>query len=125
MEQGVSQRVFFVTYIHDLQFRFKMRFKRVLPRGGPILVFSRAHRRPIAAILCTGGPDVIRKKVWSFYRTISGVLLCWELDNRKGHEGPTAGRWGVLSGPPRPLPGKNATQGLLEVKDTPRHRTLR
>jgi len=26
-----------------------------------------------AAILCTGGLDVIRKEAWSFYRTISGV----------------------------------------------------
>ena len=33
-----------------------------------------------AAILCTGGPDVIRKEAWSFYRTSSGVRLCWELE---------------------------------------------
>ena len=29
-----------------------------------------------AAILCTGGLDVIRKDAWSFYRTISDVRLC-------------------------------------------------
>ena len=31
------------------------------------------------AILCTGGPDVIRKEAWPPYRTSSGVRLCWEL----------------------------------------------
>ena len=39
---------------------------------------------PIAAILCTGGPDVIRKEAWCFHRTISGVRLCWELEEPKG-----------------------------------------
>ena len=38
---------------------------------------------PVAVILCTGGPDVIRKGPWSFYRTISGVRLCWELEQPK------------------------------------------
>ena len=28
-----------------------------------------------AAILCTGGLDIIRKEAWSFYKTISGVCL--------------------------------------------------
>ena len=36
------------------------------------------------AILCTGGPDVIRKEAWPFYRTISGLRLCWELEEPKG-----------------------------------------
>ena len=27
--------------------------------------------------------DVIRKKAWSYYRTISGVRLCWELEGPK------------------------------------------
>ena len=27
---------------------------------------------------------MIRKEAWSFYRTISGVLLCWELEEPKG-----------------------------------------
>ena len=35
-------------------------------------------------ILCTGGPDVIRKEAWPFYRTISGVRLCWELEEPAG-----------------------------------------
>jgi len=39
---------------------------------------------PVAAILCTGGPDVIRKEAWPFYKTISGVRLCWELEEPKG-----------------------------------------
>jgi len=38
---------------------------------------------PTAAILCTGGPDVIRKEAWPFYRTISGVRVCWELEEPK------------------------------------------
>ena len=32
----------------------------------------------------TGGPDVIRKEAWPCYRTISGVRLCWELEEPKG-----------------------------------------
>ena len=40
-----------------------------------------------AAILCTGGPDVIRKEAWSFYRTISGVRLWWELEEPEGPKG--------------------------------------
>ena len=40
-----------------------------------------------AAILCTWGPDVIRKEAWSFYRTSSGVRLCWELEEPKGPKG--------------------------------------
>ena len=39
-----------------------------------------------AAILCTGEPDVIRKGEWPFYRTISGVRLCWELEELQGPE---------------------------------------
>ena len=39
-----------------------------------------------AATLCTGGLDVIRKEAWSFYRTISGVRLCWELEEPEGPE---------------------------------------
>ena len=31
-------------------------------------------------VLCTGGPDVIRKEAWPSYRTISGVRLSWELE---------------------------------------------
>ena len=32
------------------------------------------------AIFCTGGLDVIRNEALTFYRTISGVRLCWELE---------------------------------------------
>ena len=38
----------------------------------------------VAAILFTGGPDVIRNDAWSFYKTISGVRLCWELEEPEG-----------------------------------------
>ena len=30
---------------------------------------------------------MIRKEAWPFYRTISGVCLCWELEEPKGLEG--------------------------------------
>ena len=33
----------------------------------------------------TGGLDVIRKEAWPFCRTISGVRLCWELEEPRGH----------------------------------------
>ena len=33
------------------------------------------------------GPDVIRKEAWPFYRTSSGVRLCWELEEPKGPKG--------------------------------------
>ena len=39
------------------------------------------------AIFCTGGPDVIRKQAWPFYRTIFGVRICWELEEAKGPKG--------------------------------------
>jgi len=41
---------------------------------------------------CRGGPDVIRKAAWPFYRTISGVRLCWELEEPKGPQGSVAFR---------------------------------
>ena len=40
--------------------------------------------RPRHAPPCTWGADVIRKEAWSFYRIISGVRLCWELEEPKG-----------------------------------------
>ena len=40
-----------------------------------------------AAILCTGGLDVLRKEAWPFYRTISGVRLYWVLEQPKGPKG--------------------------------------
>ena len=30
---------------------------------------------------------MIRKEAWPFYRPISGVLLCWELEELKGPNG--------------------------------------
>ena len=48
---------------------------------------------PVAAILYTGGPGVIRKAAWPSYKTISGVCLCKELEEPKGpKEGPCAHR---------------------------------
>ena len=54
-------------------------------------------------ILCTGGPDVIRKEAWRFYRTISGVRLCWKLEEPEG-----------LKGPIRPEAGLSALRRLFE-----------
>ena len=39
------------------------------------------------AIFCTGGPDVIPKEAWPFYRKMSGFRLCWELEEPKGLTG--------------------------------------
>ena len=33
------------------------------------------------------GLDVNRKEAWRFYRTCSGVRLCWELEEPKGPKG--------------------------------------
>jgi len=35
---------------------------------------------------------VIRKEAWPFYRTISGVRLCWEIEERKGPKGQIDGQ---------------------------------
>ena len=40
-----------------------------------------------SAILCTGELDVIQKEAWPFYRTSSGVHLCWELEEPNGPTG--------------------------------------
>ena len=56
-------------------------------RGTPV---RGARARPKGGLqieLCTGGPDVIRKEAWPLYRTISGVRLCWELEEPKGFKG--------------------------------------
>ena len=37
------------------------------------------------------GPDVIRKGAWSFFKSISGVRLCWELEEPKGPKGRLGG----------------------------------
>ena len=34
-----------------------------------------------------GGLDLIRMEAWPFYRTLSGVRLCWELEEPKGPNG--------------------------------------
>ena len=39
------------------------------------------------AKLCTGGLDVIQKEAWAFFRTSSGVRLCWELEEPNGPKG--------------------------------------
>jgi hypothetical protein len=38
-------------------------------------------------VICTWGPDVIQTEAWPFYRTISGVRLCWELEEPDGPKG--------------------------------------
>ena len=46
----------------------------------------------------TGGLDVIRKKAWSFYKTIFGVRLCWELEEPKRPKAPFVERKALLGG---------------------------
>jgi len=53
-----------------------------------LLVNCGANPPRVATIFCTGGFVVIRKEAWPFYRTISGVRLCWELEEPKGPNGP-------------------------------------
>ena len=40
-------------------------------------------------------PKKARKEAWSFYRTISGVRLCWELEEPKGPKGPNPPQPGI------------------------------
>ena len=48
---------------------------------------------------------MIGKEAWSFYRTISGVRLCWELEEPNGPKASVSGSLGRLVGaaqvPPR------------------------
>ena len=60
------------------------------PPAPPLSVTHSPHTRytpPWLSIICTEGPDVIRKEAWSFYRTSSGVCLCWELEQPEGPKG--------------------------------------
>ena len=49
-----------------------------------------------------GGPGVIRKEAWSFYRSNSGVRLCLELEEPKGPKGGM--HWTIVSHLPPSLP---------------------
>ena len=45
--------------------------------------------------------NVIRREAWSYYRTISGVRLCWVLEEPQGPKGPIPrGRDASHTGPP-------------------------
>ena len=52
--------------------------------------FSLSHPR-----VSKGGLDVIRKEAWPFYRTSSGVRLCWELEEPKGPKTKARGEEGA------------------------------
>ena len=57
------------------------------PRGARAVSYERGQDYPLAgsaAILCTGGPAVIRTEAWPFYRTLSCVRLYWVLEEPKG-----------------------------------------
>ena len=66
-------------------------------RGTPLAARHHEHWRlcwgmfllgpDLQLCFCTWGLDVIRKEAWPFYRTISGVRLCWELEDSKGPKG--------------------------------------
>ena len=72
-----------------------------------------------AAILCAGGLDVIRKEAWPFYRTSSGVRLCWSSKNRKDlKDEPASGRWWwVCLNATSPV--RHGLQEYLDNKKTP------
>jgi len=54
---------------------------------GPASGLKRAHLKTDGPASLQAGPDplhdTIRKEAWSFYRTISGVRLSWELEEPK------------------------------------------
>ena len=54
---------------------------------------------------------MIRKEACSFYRTISGVRLCWELEEPKGRKGPASGKGAGQA--------RFGVQGYLAHKKTP------
>ena len=72
-------------------------FSAVLSTEGHIFGLCWAQLKP-------EGPDVIRKEAWWFYRTISGVRLCWELEEPKGPRGRTL-KWHRHFGPALPHGG--------------------
>jgi hypothetical protein len=55
--------------------------------------------------------DVIRKEAWPFYRTISDVRRCWQLEKSKGPRQECAP--GSTSDPPVPLRGLAGGTALL------------
>ena len=71
---GLGFRVEDLIYGLGLRVTFHLVGNRALLRNG-----GAEHQKSR-----TGGPDVIRKEAWCFYRTISGVRLCWELEEAKG-----------------------------------------
>ena len=62
----------------------------IWPQILPVFEDNLKDLSPLACcrILFTGGPDVLRKEAWSFYRTSSGVCLYWEVEVPKGPKGP-------------------------------------
>jgi len=67
------------------------------PRLGPTrghFLMSEVGVLQLGAIGVIG--DVIRKEAWSFYRKISGVSLCWELEEPKGPKGGVEKKGGVV-----------------------------
>ena len=57
---------------------------------------KKIHLSLVSAFLSVQvGLDVIRKEACSFYRTISGVRLCWDLEEPKGPKGPKRARLSV------------------------------
>ena len=58
-----------------------------IPNSWERLVIGNSRELGTPEKACTGGADVIRKETWPFYGTISGVRLCWELEQPNGPEG--------------------------------------
>ena len=78
--------------------------------------FSSLRNTTGAAILCRGGPGVIRKEAWPFYRSVPGVRLCWELEEPRGPKGPKRNATTLKHcDPTQAKTGK--TLGILPVQD--------
>ena len=75
---------------------------------------SHSSRLPRSSV--QGGFDVIRNDAWPFYRTISGVCLCWELEEPKGPQG---SRDGHRAPPPEEVLLQAVLQGYIAHKKQP------
>ena len=87
---AVSAQIPTATHRHQIinigsefsfRIEFTFRFARAAPEAGP----SDPEAGPVVPRFSF--LDVIRKEAWPFYRTSSGVRLCWELEEPKGFKG--------------------------------------
>ena len=72
------------THLGDRERRAELSSDDVLQDTFFLTWNSNANVNPRRA---RSGLAVIRKEAWPFYRTISGVRLCWELEEPEGPKG--------------------------------------